>query len=201
MTARSFAEEFESPLSEAEQALAGDMPEEPVLTEQQIKTKRAAGTMLGRAVGFLSRRDYSRFELKGKLMRLSSDYPDEDIEGVLNRLEKLGYLSDRRFAESFVRAKHEKFGNARLRFELKKRGIPGAVVNETIAEMAPSESGRAYEVWSRKFSAYPEDQKEKAKQIRFLLSRGFSYGDVMKTLDRVREEEDARDPDDENGFF
>jgi regulatory protein len=40
----------------------------------------------------------------------------------------------------------------------------------------------ARSVWQRKFAAPPQDQQEKAKQVRFLQSRGFSMDVIFKVM-------------------
>lgn len=45
-----------------------------------------------------------------------------------------------------------------------------------------SEYDRALVLWKRKFGEPPEDYKERAKQIRFLASRGFTFKTIEKVL-------------------
>ncbi|MDP1940194.1 MAG: RecX family transcriptional regulator [Gallionella sp.] len=37
-------------------------------------------------------------------------------------------------------------------------------------------------VWQRKFGILPQDDKEKARQIRFLQTRGFGFDAIFKVL-------------------
>ena len=152
-------------------------------TPEEMGAGRRAGSrkekpsLLARAVSYLSRREYSRRELGEKLRRLGSE-DDAKVDEVLDYLEEKGYLSNERFAEQFLRAKASRYGQSRLRMELRHRAIEG---------LAGSEEDRAWSVWEKRFSSYPEDQKEKAKQIRFLMSRGFSYAIVSRVLQRARQ--------------
>jgi regulatory protein len=45
-----------------------------------------------------------------------------------------------------------------------------------------SELDRAREVWQKKFSAAPADAAEKAKQMRFLQSRGFTPEVIRRAI-------------------
>jgi regulatory protein len=45
-----------------------------------------------------------------------------------------------------------------------------------------SELDHAREVWKKKFGTPPVDAAEKAKQIRFMLSRGFAQEIIQKAL-------------------
>ena len=130
-----------------------------------------------KAIGLLARREHSRAELARKL---AADGTDEDIANVLAHLESEGLLSDARAAAAYVRAHGARFGAARLRQDLRSRGLDPAVVAAEVGEL-PSELERARAVWSKKFAAVPEDAKEWARQARFLQSRGFAT-DVIRRL-------------------
>ena len=130
-----------------------------------------------KAIGLLARREHSRAELARKL---AADGTVEDIANVLAQLESEGLLSDARAAAAYVRAHGARFGAARLRQDLRSRGLDPAVVAAEVGEL-PSELERARAVWSKKFAAVPEDAKEWARQARFLQSRGFAT-DVIRRL-------------------
>ena len=96
-------------------------------TPEEMGAGRRAGSrkekpsLLARAVSYLSRREYSRRELGEKLRRLGSE-DDAKVDEVLDYLEEKGYLSNERFAEQFLRAKASRYGQSRLRMELRQRG-------------------------------------------------------------------------------
>ncbi|MBA5828025.1 RecX family transcriptional regulator, partial [Escherichia coli] len=64
------------------------------------KSSKPQRSLKGRALGYLSRREYSRTELARKLAPYVGE--DESVEPVLDALEQEGWLSDARFAESLV---------------------------------------------------------------------------------------------------
>jgi energy-coupling factor transporter ATP-binding protein EcfA2 len=74
----------------------------------------------GKALRLLARREHSRAELARKL---ASEGSLEEIASVLDQLEQAGLLSDRRFAEALVFSRAARFGAARLRHDLKARGV------------------------------------------------------------------------------
>jgi regulatory protein len=49
-------------------------------------------------------------------------------------------------------------------------------------QLRESERARAYAVWSKKFSDLPTTPAERAKQARFLASRGFSSAAITAVL-------------------
>ena len=141
-----------------------------------------------RALRHLARRDHSRAELMRKLAPHGSE---EEVEAVLARMAELGLLSDRRFAEAWVRGKAARFGAARLRIELARRGVERELVDAALAgECADNELERARAVWRAKFGAAPGDTREWARQARFLQTRGFA-GDVIRALLKEHPDEPA----------
>ena len=50
--------------------------------------------------------------------------------------------------------------------------------------MSENEFDRALGVWKKKFGSKPVDASEKAKQIRFLMQRGFSGDIIRRVLNR-----------------
>ena len=56
------------------------------------------------------------------------------------------------------------------------------IAEEALKQNEESEYDRALVLWKRKFGEPPEDYKERAKQIRFLASRGFTFKPIEKVL-------------------
>ena len=129
-------------------------------------------SLKGRALRYLSMREHSRLELGRKLARYAEE--GDDVEALLDFLEKNNWLSQERFAESLVHRKAGRFGNSRVMAELQSHGLRGEALEEIRSSLADSETTRAREVWQRKFGTVAVDAAERAKQMRFLLQRGFS---------------------------
>ncbi|CUJ81359.1 Regulatory protein recX [Achromobacter sp. 2789STDY5608615] len=133
-----------------------------------------------RAVGYLSRREHARDELARKLAPHAED-PDE-VERVLDALEKEGWLSTERFAQSLVHRRASRQGAARIVQELRQHGVDDAQVSELREQLRATEYARALEVWQKRFGAKPEDRAAYAKQARFLASRGFAHDVIRRIL-------------------
>ena len=136
---------------------------------------------------YLARREHSRAELHGKLLPYVEE--GEDLDGVLDELERRNWLSDARTATQLVDAKRSRFGSQRIAHELRQKGIAENLIAEALPQLKGTELGAAREVWLKKFGTFPQDQKEKAKQARFLQSRGFSMEVILKVL-RTTDSED-----------
>lgn len=139
-------------------------------------------SLKARAVEYLSRREYSRTELGRKLAPHVETA--EEIEEVLDFLESKGLLSNERFAASLVHRKASRLGTTRILHELRQHGIEGQQLRELRSELRATEVERARAVWEKRFGAVglPQDEKEKARQIRFLAGRGFDHETIRKVL-------------------
>ncbi|WP_175886428.1 recombination regulator RecX [Burkholderia sp. BCC0044] len=144
------------------------------------KSSKPPRSLKGRALGYLSRREYSRAELARKLAPYVGE--DESVEPVLDALEKEGWLSDARFAESLVHRRASRVGVARIVSELKRHAVGDGLVEEVNAQLRETELTRAQAVWRKKFGALPQTPAERAKQARFLSARGFSSATIVKLL-------------------
>ena len=138
-------------------------------------------SLKARALRLLSRREYSRHELAQKLLRLSSqadDNPPADLEEqitkVLDDFEVQGWLSDERYAQALVRRRSQRYGLRRVADELQRSGIDPNMISSLSHELSASEFERAQALWARKFGEISSDPKERAKQYRFLVSKGFN---------------------------
>ena len=74
-----------------------------------------------RAVGYLSRREHAREELARKLAAYAEDAAE--VDAVLDALEKEGWLSTERFAQSLVHRRASRQGAARIVQELRQHGV------------------------------------------------------------------------------
>ncbi len=149
-----------------------------------------------RAIRYLSRREHSRAELRRKLQGIDAGASAEAVvEQVLDELEAGRWLSDQRFAEAFIRSRVERQGRARIAHELAAKGIDRETAGQLLDPLKADELERAWALWLRRFGALPDDQKERARQARFLMQRGFSQATVRRVIDLARRSRDAgQDP-------
>jgi len=145
-------------------------------------------SLKARALRFLSMREHSRLELKRKLARHAEE--GDDIEALLDFLEKNNWLSQERFAESLIHRKASRYGNSRVMAELQSHGVNGEQLAELKSNLAESETARAVEVWQRKFGRVAQDAAERSKQMRFLMARGFSSSAVRAALKGAPEDDE-----------
>lgn len=136
-------------------------------------------SLKGRALAALARREHSRLELARKL-RVHAESP-EQLDAVLDELERARLLSNERFAESLAHRRAERFGVARVKQELKAHDLAPDLVSAQVTALRTTEFERARAVWVKRFGRPPADAAERVKQMRFLAARGFA-GDVIRRV-------------------
>ena len=141
------------------------------------------GELKARALRHLVRREHSRVELARKLAPHAESR--EALESLLDLLLAKKQLSDERFAEGRARTLARKYGAARIRHDLKSKGVSEAII---AASSPADEVQRAAAILQRKYREPATTREERAKRARFLQGRGFSI-DVISRVLRGTEEE------------
>ena len=145
-------------------------------------------------------------------------YSIAKVEEAILKLKQWGALRDDYLAEEIAKScRLRGYGPARIRIALKKRGIPEDVIELVMSrkpedgnvvsgesgsgasEVQPSDADYAFALLQRiatQFCREPDPSKRRAKAVRRLLKRGFSYEDANKAMDRwMHEEEKGADRD------
>ena len=139
-----------------------------------------------RALGYLTRREYSRAELYRKLQPYAGD---ENLDALLDEFKQSDWLSDARYTDQMVHARKGKYGSMKVAHELRAQGVAEELVDKAVAEVSAEEKAAALNLWSKKFGGAPQSREEWAKQARFLQSRGFSTETIKTVLRGELEEE------------
>ncbi len=97
---------------------------------------------------------------------------DEAIAGLIAQ----DLQSDERFAQAFVAMRQRQGkGPVIIKMELREKGVGAELIGRFVDDADILWFEFAYEVWRKKFrGTMPADARERAKQMRFLHSRGFS---------------------------
>ncbi len=137
-------------------------------------------SLKGRALRLLSGREYSRAELERKLA------PHEEEPGALakalDELQAKDFINEQRVVDSVLHRRSPKLGTQRIRQELQAKGLEPEAVAEAVSALRITEVERAREVWRKKFGNPPADAAERAKQMRFLATRGFGGDAIHKVV-------------------
>lgn len=178
---------------------------------------RAPLSLKARAIGLLAQREHSRTELRRKLLRIEQqrqqraaqkavtescddagkwpvaednvdDTPSnaEAVDALLDALAADGYLNESRFVQSRLHLRAGRFGAQRIQQELAQHGL--RLDAEQQDALRATELERAREVWLRRFGPEPAvEPAERARQMRFLMARGFAADVVRRVLRAIRD--------------
>jgi regulatory protein len=139
-----------------------------------------------RALRYLARREHSRLELERKLAPHTDDAAE--LETVLDEMERRGWLSAQRVVEQTLHNRRARYGSRRIVRELEDKGIAEALIADAARQLRAGEVDAAREVWRRKFGTLPGDARERARQMRFLLGRGFDPEAVNKVVNEKNDD-------------
>ena len=137
-------------------------------------------SLKGRALRLLSQREHSRLELERKLAPHETE-PGQ-LAKALDELQARGFISEERVVESVIHRRAAKLGTARVKQELQAKGLSPEAMGEALEQLRSTELERAREVWARKFGEPATEPRVKARQIRFMVSRGFAAEVVRKVV-------------------
>ena len=133
------------------------------------------------ALRLLARREHSELELRHKLS--GRRFAETSIDAVIANLLDEGLLSDRRFAEQYIRSRFERgYGPLRIQAELRERGVGDKLIECFLEELSGYWCDSAGQQRERRFGRQlPANYRERAKQMRFLQQRGFA-GDQIRAV-------------------
>ncbi|WP_432715649.1 recombination regulator RecX [Vibrio sinaloensis] len=130
----------------------------------------------------LSRRDHGEYELYQKLAL--KGYDQQEIQQAVNFCQDHNYLDDLRYAKSQIRQHvYKGHGERRIRQELQQKRVADSVVEAALVEEQQDWFELAKQAAQKKFKGNrAKDQKEYAKQVRFLQYRGYSFEQISYAL-------------------
>lgn len=141
-----------------------------------------------RLAELIDKRDYSAQEALKKLV--ADGYSREVSQGLVDRAQECGLIDDVRFAKSFIRFKLScGWGAKKISYELARRGVDVKEVPGWPQEFFEDESEfeLAYKAASKKRITGKNDYQ---KIVRFLGSRGFSFGIASSVARQILNEFD-----------
>jgi regulatory protein len=142
------------------------------------------GELRARALRLLARREHSRAELGRKLAPRAAS--PEALQSLLDSLEQKQQLSNARFASERARVLSRKFGAARIRLDLKSKGVGEEIIDSVALD---GEAERAAAILARKYRSSATTREERARRMRFLQSRGFSHDTIRRLLSSDADDE------------
>ena len=135
-----------------------------------------------KAMDYLARREYGRDELVSKLA--NAGYQRQVADAAVTQLQADGLQDDRRFVEGFAQSRvNQGKGPVKIQAELAGKRLKSGIVDEVLDEMDVDWFELASEVRLKKFGPdQPDNFKDKARQMRFLQSRGFEMAHIQSAV-------------------
>ena len=143
-----------------------------------------------KALYLLEHRSHSKKELTDKIARTAASR--EAAQAAADRMEELGLLNDEAYARDLARElfTRRRFGKARVRQELRLKGIDNVFIDELLEEY--SDESMALEniraVLGKKYSGWEEDEKIRRRAFSALQRLGYSY-DLIRQAMRPADDE------------
>ena len=137
-------------------------------------------SLKAQAVRLLARREYARADLEQRL--LARGAPRDEVAAALDELSAQGLLSNERFAHALVAQKSGSYSRRSIRGELKRKGVSGEAIDGALGDATIEDEAALLALWQRRFGTMPANDREKARQVRFLQSRGFELSAILKLL-------------------
>ena len=143
---------------------------------------------------YCSMREYCANDIRKKLKTRGCD-PDE-TEVVIKKLVEGRFIDEERYCTAFVRDKSSLsgWGGRKIEFALRNKGIDAGVIKAALESFDPEVGGKVLEkVIQRKFEELikrrvnSEEDRSKIRErvIRFALTRGFTYEDILKVFNKT----------------
>lgn len=138
----------------------------------------------------------SRKQLSDRLE--AKGFNQKVIEETLDQMAGQGIVNDTSFARNIATqySLAKPSGKRRIRFEMKRRGVPEQVQDDVLSRIsAEEETARAQELaqarWE-KLRNLPSEKRQK-RLFDFMLRRGFDYSaikDIIQKLERTKNEDE-----------
>jgi len=172
------------------------MPDKTVKTEEGGIKNEEIQKSFDTALNYLSYRPRSKKEMMDYLTRKGFD--KEAIELTINKLENYRYIDDMSFAGSWAKSRlHGRSMSKRLiAYELSRKGIDKAVVDQTLESIGEEEEEKAaFALAEKYFKRYERyEGKERIYKIsQALARRGFEWELIRKVcmkLTSIQKEEE-----------
>jgi regulatory protein len=134
----------------------------------------------------LAGREHGEQELTRKLV--ARGYAEGVVEATVAALVAQGLLSNARYAESFIHSRVQRGqGPQKIKAELRERGVDDALIDAGLDVYATHWQELLEQVRLKKFGSQPPDDfRERSRQMRFLLQRGFT-AEQINSLFRGRD--------------
>jgi len=135
---------------------------------------------LHRLAAYCSRAERCVWDIRRKMDTM--EIPSDQQNRIVQHLQKEKFIDEERYCKAFVhdKSQYNRWGNHKIRFELRKRQLPDTLIQETLKGLNPEETRERLRLLleQKKKSVKGKNEWEiRQKLLRFAASRGFSQED------------------------
>ncbi len=147
---------------------------------------------LNHAVAMLAKRPCSKSEIRTRL--LQKQYSEDVTDLVVYKLEKENLLNDQEFCDQWIRSRvSRKYGPARIRMELKMKGIEEDYITEGLNNLDTDEELQNACILANKYRSHmkPDDdiRKNRQKIVSALVRKGYSWETARMACDKTEQQD------------
>lgn len=154
-------------------------------TAERLRASARSSAACAQAAAIIGGRALSKRELTDRLVRKGNDH--SDAQAAADWLEDIGAVDDAAYAAALVRHYGGKgYGPARVREELRRRGVDRELWEEALEEL-PDVAETLDKLIQKRCRGDLSDPRERRRTSDALLRRGFSWGDVRAAMGRYTE--------------
>lgn len=114
----------------------------------------------------------------------------EAKDDIFLYLLKENFLNEERFTRSYIRGKFyiKHWGRNKIKINLRQKGVSDRLISNCMDEIDDNDYEKEidkiyYDYYNRQKGL--KDFQKKSKTIRYLLSRGYEYDDILKAIDNM----------------
>lgn len=166
-----------------EHGLRKGMDLSPEVLDEILHTEEVKKAYI-QCVRWLTFSSRTRKELFKKLKE--KEYDESTADLALDKLVDHGYINDQRYAENFVESRMHKYGQKRLRLDLRRKGVADETIDQVLSDLLEQEDQYtvALELARKKLAqSQGVDPKKQINRIQgMLLRKGYDYGIVNQVM-------------------
>lgn len=147
-------------------------------TEEYIKAR-------SRAIKYIMYKMRTSLEVYNKLKEL--EFPEKEINKVIEDLTQLEYINDEEYAKKFIASniKTKKLSKSILRLKLKNKGISDEIIDKYLLELGASDIDAIIKILEKKNFLKTIDFDEKNNIKLYCMRKGFSISDINKAIKEI----------------
>jgi regulatory protein len=148
---------------------------------EDIQAENEKLTAFDRSLKYLSN---LKTEKQVKDYLLSKGFTGKTVKYCISKLKDYEYIDDEAYANVYIQFHSNKKGKRLIKYELKAKGVNEEIIEKLLNKLEYNTDNLLY--LAEKFvKNKPRDKKTAQKLFTHLMSKGFEYDNVVKTVKQI----------------